>query len=153
MTQETSLPSDTSLPAATPPVNDPQAIRVLLNVRTIAVVGLSDHPGRPSYDVARYMQGQGYRIIPVNPNIRESLRQPAYPSLRDVPEPVELVDIFRRSEYVADIVDQAIAIGAKGVWMQVGVIDQAAAEKARAAGLLVVMDRCLKVEHSRQFSL
>src|SRR5690242_20134313 len=106
MTQETSLPPDPSMPAAIPPVNDPQAIRVLLNVRTIAVVGLSDHPGRPSYDVARYMQGQGYRIIPVNPNIRESLRQPAYASLRDVPEPVELVDIFRRSEYVADIVDE-----------------------------------------------
>jgi predicted CoA-binding protein len=99
------------------------------------------------------MQGQGYRIIPVNPTIRESLRQPAYPSLRAVPEPVELVDIFRRSEYVADIVDEAIAIGARGIWMQIGVIDHAAAEKARAAGLLVVMDRCIKVEHSRQFSL
>lgn len=153
MTQETSLPSDTPMPSTIPPVNDPQAIRVLLNVRTIAVVGLSDHPGRPSYDVARYMQGQGYRIIPVNPTIRESLRQPSYPSLRDVPEPVELVNIFRRSEYVADIVDQAIAIGAQGIWMQVGVVDHAAAEKARAAGLLVVMDRCLKVEHTRQFSL
>jgi predicted CoA-binding protein len=141
------------MPSTIPPVNDPQAIRVLLNVRTIAVVGLSDHPGRPSYDVARYMQGQGYRIIPVNPTIRESLRQPSYPSLSAVPEPVELVNIFRRSEYVADIVDEAIAIGARGVWMQMGVIDQAAAEKARAAGLLVVMDRCLKVEHGRQFSL
>lgn len=153
MTQETSLPSDTPMPIAIPPVNDPQAIRVLLNVRTIAVVGLSDHPGRPSYDVARYMQGQGYRIIPVNPTIRESLRQPSYPSLSAVPEPVELVNIFRRSEYVADIVDQAIAMGARGVWMQMGVIDHAVAEKARAAGLLVVMDRCLKVEHGRQFSL
>ena len=153
MTQETSLPSDTPMPTAIPPVNDPQAIRVLLNLRTVAVVGLSDHPGRPSYDVARYMQGQGYRIIPVNPTIRESLRQPSYPSLSAVPEPVELVNIFRRSEYVADIVDEAIAIGARGVWMQMGVIDHAAAEKARAAGLLVVMDRCLKVEHGRQFSL
>lgn len=132
-----------------PPVNDPRAIRALLQMRHIAVVGLSDTPGRTSYQIAAYMQQHGYTIIPVNPLIREALGQPAYPTLAAIGHPVELVNIFRRSEYVAEVVAAAIAAGARGIWMQVGVTDARAAEEARAAGLLVVMNRCLMVEHAR----
>jgi len=134
---------------AVPPINDPQAIRACLAMRTIAVVGLSDQPFRPSYGVSQYMQRQGYTIIPVNPTIRSVLGLPAYPSLAAIGQPIELVDVFRRSEYVAEIVDEAIAAGARGLWLQMGVIDRAAAERARAAGLFVVMDRCIKVEHGQ----
>lgn len=131
-------------------INDRETIeRILRECRTIAVVGLSSNPWRPSHGVASYMKRNGYRIIPVNPNEREVLGERAYASLRDVPEKVELVDIFRRSEEAGKAVDEAIRIGAKAVWLQEGVIDYAAAERARAAGLLVVMDRCWLKEHAK----
>ena len=107
---------------------------------TIAVVGLSPNPERDSHRVAKYMQGQGYRIIPVNPVIEEVLGEKSYPDLASVPEPIDMVDIFRRSEHVAPLVEEAIAVGAKYIWMQDGVEDEAAARKAQDAGLLVVMD-------------
>jgi predicted CoA-binding protein len=122
---------------------------ILRNSKTIAVVGLSDKPERPSYDVASYLLEQGYRIIPVNPNITEWKGIKAYGSLLEIKEKVDIVDIFRRSEFVPQVVDEAIEIGAKTVWMQLGVIHEEAAEKARAAGLDVVMDRCTKIEHAK----
>jgi predicted CoA-binding protein len=131
-------------------INSPEAIeRILMECRTIAVVGLSSNPWRPSHGVANYMRRHGYRVIPVNPNEREVLGERAYPSLLDVPEAVDLVDVFRRSEEAGKAVDEAIRIGAKAVWLQEGVIDYAAAERARAAGLLVVMDRCWLKEHAK----
>jgi predicted CoA-binding protein len=126
----------------------PEAIDILRTVRTIAVVGLSSKRNRPSFGVSAYMQQAGYRIIPVNPAETEVLGEKAYADLESIPEPVDLVNIFRRPELVPPIVDSAIRIGAKAVWMQEGVIHEEAAEKARAAGLAVVMDRCiLKVHH------
>lgn len=116
--------------------------------KTIAVVGLSDQPFRSSHGVAQYLQRAGYRIIPVNPNLDEVLGERCYPSLEAVPVPVDIVDIFRRSEYVPAIVESAVRIGAKCVWMQQGVVHEAAAKRAREAGLMVVMDSCLAVEHS-----
>ena len=119
-------------------------IRALLRrVKTIAVVGLSPSPIRPSHGVARALQGFGYRIIPVNPTVVEVLGEKACPSLRDLPEPVDLVDVFRESSHVAGIVDDCIALKLPAIWLQDGVIDEAAALRARAAGLTVVMDRCL----------
>jgi uncharacterized protein len=120
---------------------------ILETYRTIAVVGLSSRSYRASHGVSRYMQQQGYRIIPVNPMETEVLGEKAYPSLDDVPEPFEIVDIFRRSEYVPDIVEAAIRRKAKVIWMQQGVIHEGAAERARAAGLEVVMDLCILQEH------
>ncbi len=117
--------------------------------RVIAVVGLSNKRARPSYGVAEYMQHQGYRIIPVNPNVSEVLGEKCYARLEDIPEHVDIVDIFRRSELVAPVVESAIRIGASAVWMQEGVIDQVAARKAKAAGLAVVVDRCILKEHQR----
>jgi predicted CoA-binding protein len=113
------------------------------------VVGLSSRRSRPSYGVSEYMQSSGYRIIPVNPNETEVLGEKVYPSLEDVPFPIDIVDIFRRSEQVPEVVDAAIRIGAKGVWMQEGVVHEAAAQRARAAGLEVVMDRCILKEHRK----
>jgi uncharacterized protein len=124
---------------------------ILETYRTIAVVGLSSRPYRASHGVSRYMQQQGYRIIPVNPRETEVLGEKAYPSLDDVPEPFEIVDIFRRSEYVPDIVEAAIRRHAKVIWMQQGVIHEGAAERARAAGLEVVMDLCILQEHMALF--
>ena len=121
--------------------------RILKQTKTIAVVGLSDKPDRDSYQVAAYLQQQGYRIIPVNPRAKEVLGEKAYPSLRDVPEPVDVVDIFRRSEDVPPIVDDAIAIGAKVVWMQSGIVNEEAAARAEAAGLKVIMDACMRSAH------
>ena len=112
----------------------------LRNSKTIAVVGLSDNPERPSYGVSRYMQAQGYRIIPVNPMVDEVLGEKSYPDLTSVPLPIDMVDIFRRSDQVAPVVDEAIAVGAKYIWMQDGVIDEVAAAKAEAAGIPVIMD-------------
>ena len=126
------------------------AEKILSSARTIAVVGLSANPMRPSHGVARYLQRAGYRIIPVNPNLDEVLGVRAYPTLRDVPEPVDVVDVFRRSEFVGPIVDEAIAIKAGAVWLQDGVVDEAAAERARAAGLDVVMDDCMMRRHARR---
>jgi predicted CoA-binding protein len=122
---------------------------LLKNAKTIAVVGLSSRRSRPSYGVSEYMQSAGYRIIPVNPNESEVLGEKAYPSLDDVPERIDIVDIFRRSELVPEVVDAAIRIGARGVWMQEGVVHEDAAKLARAAGLEVVMDRCILKEHRR----
>jgi predicted CoA-binding protein len=120
---------------------------LLKKTKTIAVVGLSNKPLRPSHGVAMYMQQQGYRIIPVNPNIQSVLGEKAYPSLKDVPEKIDLVNVFRRSEFVPDVVDQAIALKLPAVWMQEDVIHEKAAEKARQAGIFVVMNRCILKEH------
>ena len=123
--------------------------RVLDECRTIAVVGLSSNPSRPSNSVSSYMRRHGYTVIPVNPNETEVFGERAYPSLAEVPVNIDLVDIFRRSEKAGAAVDQAIAINAKAVWLQEGVIDQEAAQRASEAGLLVVMDRCWLKEHVR----
>lgn len=120
---------------------------LLTQAKTIAVVGLSSRKFRASYGVSQYMQDQGYRIIPVNPNETEVLGEKAYATLEEVPEKVDIVNIFRRSDQVMPVVESAIRIGAKAVWMQEDVIDEEAAEKARAAGLFVVMDRCILKEH------
>jgi len=124
---------------------------ILRSAKTIAVVGLSDKPERPSYDVASYLLERGYRIIPVNPNLTIWRGIPAYPSLGNIPKDVQVdvVDIFRKSEDVPPIVDEAIAIGAKTVWMQLGIVNEAAAGKARKAGLLAVMDKCMKIERMK----
>lgn len=129
---------------------DPQVIaEILKNHKVVAVVGLSTDPGRASYRVAEYLQQHGYRIIPVNPGCREILGEKCYPSLRDIPFPVEVVDIFRKVEAIPAIVEEAIQVGAKAVWMQLDLVEPESAQKARDAGLQVVMDRCLKVEHAR----
>jgi predicted CoA-binding protein len=120
---------------------------ILEQSRTIAVVGLSSRDWRPSHQIAKYLQEAGYRIIPVNPNETEVLGEKAYTSLEDVPVTIDTVNIFRRSEYVPPVVESAIRVGAKAVWMQEGVIDQQAAQRARDAGLRVVMDRCIFKEH------
>lgn len=131
-------------------MNDP--IRDLLaRVKAIAVVGLSDSPMRPSFGVSAYMQAQGYRIIPVNPQIPEALGEKSYPSLLEVPEKIDLVDVFRRPEYVGEIVDQAIQLKIPAIWLQEEVINERAAEKARKAGIFVVMDRCILKEHRARF--
>jgi uncharacterized protein len=124
---------------------------LLSRVKTIAVVGLSDSPLRPSHGVAAYMQSQGYRIIPVNPQIKEALGEDSYPSLFEVPEKIDLVDVFRRPEYVDEIVDQAIQLKIPAIWLQEDVINERAAEKARKAGMFVVMDRCVLKEHRARF--
>jgi predicted CoA-binding protein len=124
---------------------------ILTSYKTIAVVGISNKPGRDSYIVAEYLLNQGYKIIPVNPNIDAVLGLKAYPDLISIPEDIEIVDIFRRPEFVDEIVDQAIEKGAKVVWMQLGVINESAAERARKAGLKVVMNKCIKVEHMYRF--
>jgi len=132
------------------PLNNatPDEIRAILaHAKTIAVVGLSDKPDRYSYRVAAYLQEHGFKIIPVNPAVTEVLGQKSYSSLREVPEPVDIVDIFRKPEAVPGIVEEAIAIKARAVWMQNGIVHNAAAAQARAAGLKVVMSRCLLVEH------
>ena len=122
---------------------------LLRSSKVIAVVGLSSDEFRPSHGVAAYMQSQGYRIIPVNPNETEVLGEKAYARLEDVPEKIDIVDIFRRSQYVRAIVESAIKIGAKAIWMQEGVVDEKSAQIARAAGLEVVMDRCILKDHRR----
>jgi predicted CoA-binding protein len=124
-------------------------LEILRNCRVIAVVGLSSNRFRPSHEVSEYMQRVGYRIIPVNPRESEVLGEKAYARLEDIPEPVDCVNIFRRPEAVPEIVDSAIAIGARAVWMQLDITHEQAAAKARAAGLQVVEDRCLLIEHRR----
>jgi uncharacterized protein len=125
---------------------------LLKKSKNIAVVGLSDSPLRPSYGVSAYMQTHGYKIIPVNPTIRGALGEKAVPSLSDVQEKIDIVDVFRRSEYVSQIVDEAIRLKVPAIWLQEGVIDEAAAEKARKAGIHVVMDRCILKEHRARFT-
>ncbi len=131
-------------------MTDPIAA-VLKSTRTIAVVGLSSKRFRPSYGVAEYLRSAGYRIIPVNPNEREVLGEKSYPRLEDIPEKVDLVDIFRRSELVPEVVESAIRVGAKVVWMQEGIMHPEAAEHARRAGLAVFMDLCILKEHRKRF--
>jgi len=126
-----------------------QEATILNEYRIIAMVGLSPDPSRPSHRVAKYLTSHGYRVIPVNPDAQEILGKKSYPALSSVPEPIEIVDIFRRSEEVIPIVDEAIKIGAKVVWMQEGVINEEAASRARDAGLLVVMNKCMFKEHQR----
>ena len=131
-------------------INSPETIRRILDeCRTIAVVGLSSDPFRPSNSVSAYMKRHGYRVIAVNPNETSVFGEKAYPDLLAVPEKIELVDVFRRSDEAGNAVNQAIAVGAKAVWLQEGVIDKAAAQRALDAGLLVVMDRCWLKEHMR----
>ena len=134
------MPNDAS-PSGNP------VLEILKTSKTIAVVGLSGRRMRPSYGVAEYMQSAGYRIIPVNPNETEVLGEKSYTRLEDVPERVDIVDIFRRSEYVSDIVESAIRIGARAIWMQEGVFHPAAAARAREAGLFVIEDSCILKEH------
>ncbi|HEV2304835.1 MAG TPA: CoA-binding protein [Candidatus Acidoferrales bacterium] len=124
---------------------------LLKSARTIAVVGLSSSRMRPSYGVSEYMQRAGYKIIPVNPNETEVLGEHAVARLEDIRDKVDIVDVFRRPEFVPEIMESAIAIGAKAVWMQEGVIHEAAAQRARDAGLFVVMDRCILKEHTKRF--
>lgn len=131
-------------------VTDP-ITEILKRAKTIAVVGLSDSPLRPSHGVAAYLQTQGYRIIPVNPQIQTSLGEKAYPSLLDVPEKIDIVDIFRRPEFVEEVVDQAIQLKIPTVWMQEEIVHEKAAQKARQAGIFVVMDRCILLEHRARF--
>ena len=126
--------------------------QILRGVKTIAVVGLSSNPMRPSYGVAEYLKTAGYRIIPVNPNETEVLGEKAYARLEDIPEQVDIVDVFRRAEEVPAVAESAIRIGAKVLWMQLGIENGGAAEKARAAGLVVVENACLLVEHKRRRS-
>ena len=125
---------------------------LLKKSKNIAVVGLSDSPLRPSYGVSAYMQTHGYKIIPVNPGIRGALGEKAVPSLSEVQEKIDIVDVFRRSEYVSEVMDEAIRLKVPAIWLQEGVIDEAAAEKARKAGIQVVMDRCILKEHRARFS-
>jgi predicted CoA-binding protein len=124
-----------------------QEEQILDTYRIVAVVGLSPDAERASFRVASYLKEQGYRIIPVNPKLSQILGEVCYPELTSIREPVEVVDIFRRAEEAPGIVDQAIAIGARVIWMQEGIVNEAAAQKAREAGLLVVMDRCMRKEH------
>jgi predicted CoA-binding protein len=139
--------------ATIPPMSTdaPTLRRILTDCRTLAVVGLSAEWHRPSYFAAKYMQAHGYRIVPVNPRYDEVLGERCYPSLTDIPHPVDLVDVFRRTDDVLPIAQQAIAIGAKCLWQQLGVTNLEADALARAAGLDSVMDRCVKIEHARLF--
>ena len=131
-------------------INSAETItKILDDCKTIAVVGLSSDPGRPSYSVASYMRSRGYRVIAVNPNETEVFGNKSYASLADVPDQIDLVDVFRRSSEAGRAVDEAIALGVKAVWLQDGVIDNAAAERAHKAGLLVVMDRCWLRDHAK----
>jgi predicted CoA-binding protein len=130
-------------------ITDNEIIEILRPPRTVAIVGISDKQDRDSSQVARYLMDQGYRIVPVNPLLETVLGLRCYPSLRAIEERIDIVDIFRRSEAVPEIVDEAIAVGAKVVWMQLGVVHEEAADKAQQAGLKVVMYRCIKRDHSR----
>lgn len=125
--------------------------QLLQRSKTIAVVGLSDSPLRPSYGVSAYMQSHGYRIIPVNPEIRGALGEKAVPSLDDVKEKIDIVDVFRRSEFVPELIEEAIRLQVPAIWLQEGVVHEEAAEKARKAGIIVVMDRCILKEHRARF--
>jgi predicted CoA-binding protein len=140
---------------ASPPESDPIA-ELLKRSKTIAVVGLSGNPLRPSYGVSAYMQSHGYRIIPVNPRIQEGLSEKAYATLLDIPqaarEKIDIVNIFRRPEFVEEIIDQAIQLKVPAIWMQEGVIHEKAAKTALAAGIMVVMDRCILKEHHARLS-
>ena len=135
---------------AASPLADP-VTEILRKSKTIAVVGLSDSPLRPSHGVSAYMQMHGYRIIPVNPQIKEALGERSYASLMDIPEKTDIVNIFRRPEYVEEIVDQAIQLQVPAIWMQEQIVHERAADKARKAGIVVVMDLCILKEHRARF--
>jgi predicted CoA-binding protein len=137
------------LPDGAAPSADP-IFDILTKYKTIAVVGLSSNPARPSYGVTEYMQSSGYHIIPVNPNETDVLGEPSYGSLEEVPQKIEIVDVFRRAEEVPAVVEAAIRAGAKVIWMQLGIANEASAEKARAAGITVVMDACILIEHKKR---
>jgi predicted CoA-binding protein len=137
------------LPDGMTPAADP-ILEILKNYKNIAVVGLSSKPSRPSFGVTEYMQSVGYKIIPVNPNEREVLGERSYARLEDVPGKIEIVDVFRRAGDVPPVVESAIAVGAKVVWMQLGIENALAAERARAVGMIVVEDSCILVEHRRR---
>lgn len=128
---------------------DALAAALLKQANTVAVVGISDKEERDSHKVAKYLKTHGYKVIPVNPKLKEVLGEPCYPDLKSVPEHIDVVDIFRSIDAIPAIVDEAIAVGADSVWMQLGLIHHEAAEKARKAGLAVVMNKCMKIEHSR----
>jgi predicted CoA-binding protein len=130
-------------------MNDEQMAAMLRGSKTIAVVGLSSNPMRPSFGVSRFLQRQGYRIIPVNPNETEVLGERAYPSVKDVPDAIDIVNIFRRPARVPEVVDQALEKGARCIWMQEGIVNHEAARKAEAGGIPVVMDRCILKELAR----
>jgi uncharacterized protein len=130
---------------------DDTITKLLKRARNIAVVGLSSSPLRPSHGVAAYMQSQGYHIIPVNPTIEEALGERSYASLLDVPEKIDIVNIFRRPEFLEEVVDQAIQLKVPAIWMQEEVINETAADKARKAGIFVIMDRCILKEHRARF--
>lgn len=125
------------------------SIETILNYKNIAVVGISDNPERPSYDIASFLEEHGYNIIPINPALTEWKGKKCYPDLKSIPVEVDVVDIFRRPEAIPPIVDEAIAIKAKAVWMQQGIVNEEAAAKARAAGIEVVMDKCMRTEYKR----
>jgi uncharacterized protein len=133
-----------------PPTEADRIAELLKSAKTIAVVGLSDNPSRTSYGVSGYMQSQDYRIIPVNPTITESLGEKAYASLLEVPEKIDIVNVFRRSEFVPEVVEQAIQLKVPAIWMQEGVMHERAAEQARQAGIFVVMNRCILKEYAKQ---
>lgn len=156
MTQNAECTEGSSTPESPQKVtgvaNDP-VTEVLKTSRTIAVVGLSSRQFRPSHGVTEYLQSAGYRIIPVNPHEREVLGEKSYARLEDIPEKIDIVDIFRRSEFVPEIVESAIRIGARAIWMQEGVIHPEAAERARRAGVFVIMDSCILKEHIKRFRL
>jgi len=137
------------LPDGGTPSADP-IYDILTKYKRIAVVGLSSNPARPSYEVTQYIQSVGYQIVPVNPNETDVLGEPSYASLEEVPQKIEIVNIFRRADEVPAVVDAAIRAGAKVIWMQLGIASEAAAEKARAAGIAVVMDACILVEHKKR---
>jgi uncharacterized protein len=128
-------------------VNEPEAIDAMLQAKTIAVIGLSENPQKPSHYVPAYMQKHGYRILPVNPLVKSVLREKAYPSLRDLPEKPDVVNVFRLSKFIPAIVDEMLELGFKKIWVQQGIINIDAARKAEAGGIQVVMDRCMMVEH------
>lgn len=129
--------------------SDQELMTILQEMRTIAIVGISDKEDRPSYRVARYLQEQGFRIIPVNPRLTEVLGEKAYPDLKSIPEAVDVVDVFRKPEEVVPIARDAVEIGAKVLWLQLGVKNEEAEQLAAAAGLKTISDRCLKIEHAR----
>jgi predicted CoA-binding protein len=137
-------------PPLEPEASTAEITEILQNYRVVAVVGLSNDPDRPSYRVARYLQEHGYRIVPVNPGCQEILGEKCYATLKDIPFPVAVVDIFRKVEAIPEIVDEAIALGAKVVWMQQGLEEPHSARRAQQAGLRVVMDRCMKIEHGQR---
>jgi hypothetical protein len=136
---------------STTPVAD-EITELLKRAKTIAVVGLSDSPLRPSHGVAAYMQSQGYRIIPVNPTIKGALGERAVGALSEIQEKIDIVDVFRRADGVPEVVDEAIRLGVPAIWLQEGVIHEEAAAKARKAGIFVVMDKCILKEHRRRLS-